>query len=135
MKYFVRKTFEDVKTQIGEYKQLNAAIKKAQQSDGYSVFNEDGDMYPVPIDETTKTAEEIFAPLNSIPDVDKIQEDEVNEEPKKDDVIEDTEDKEEESKDNEATTEDVVSETQDSKISSEEAFARFRLIKTRQLWR
>ena len=42
MKYYVRTTFEDVENQQGEYKRVDAALKKANSLYGYNVYDEDG---------------------------------------------------------------------------------------------
>jgi len=47
--YRVRKTWEDVKSQIGTYSILDNAIKQAKANDGYKVYNEKGNQVYPPI--------------------------------------------------------------------------------------
>ena len=52
MKYYVRKTWEDTETQMGEYKSLNSAKKAADANPDYRVFSDEGDEVYTPITET-----------------------------------------------------------------------------------
>lgn len=54
--YRVRKTWEDEESQIGQYRLLNSAVKKADENPGYSVFAPNGiAIYPED-EETAETA-------------------------------------------------------------------------------
>ena len=56
--YRVRKTWADEKSQLGAYKVLENAIKKAQENPGYSVFDWNGSlMYSAPVESAIKTME------------------------------------------------------------------------------
>ncbi|WP_300383691.1 N-acetylmuramoyl-L-alanine amidase [Clostridium sp.] len=52
--YRVRKTWEDVKSQIGAYSNLDNAKREADRVSGYAVFNNNGNkIYPITVSEPT----------------------------------------------------------------------------------